>query len=505
MFKFKFFGIEFVKPLALSLFLACFAPVLNAQDDAQYFSLNEVIRLAQDQSPDALIAKHRFRRSYWNYRSFKAGYLPNLKVDATLPNYNRTIDAVIQSDGTEEYRERQVARYNANMSLSQKIGFTGGEVFLNSSLQRIDNYYVDTTTNQFLSTPVSIGFRQPIFSYNAYKWEKKIEPMVYEEARREYLESREKIATTAVNHFFNLLMAQVEVSIAKKNQANYDTLYNIARGRYTLGKIAENELLQLELNLLRANAAVENADLNYQNMLFTFKSYLRLKVSKQIVLIPPAETVHFEVKVDDAISEAKNNTSTGLAFERRMLEAESQLSMAKLDGRFDAELYATYGLTQSSDLIKDVYKNPLDEQRISLAIAVPILDWGQARGRIKMAESSLDLVKTSIEQERLDFEQNIFLQVMQFGMQKNQLMIAAKADTVAQKRFDVTQKRYMIGKVNDVLELKNAQIDNDNARIGYYSALKTYWNSYYTIRQITLFDFNQQNKLDVQATELIKN
>jgi outer membrane protein TolC len=490
--------------LNLITLVALFPIVLMGQDNTQYFSLSEVIRLAQEQSPDALIAKHRFRRSYWDYRSFKAGYLPNLKLDATLPNYNRTIDAITQSDGTEEYRERQLARYTANLSLSQRIGLTGGEVFLNSGLQRIDNYYTDTTTKQFLSTPVSIGFRQPIFSYNSYKWEKKIEPMVYEEARREYLESREKIAFTAVNHFFNLLMAQVEVSIAVKNQANYDTLYNIARGRYTLGKIAENELLQLELNLLRANAAMENADLNYQNMLFTFKSYLRLKTNNPLVLLPPAETFHFDVDIPRAVAEAQSNTSTGMAFERRLLEAESQLSMAKLDGRFDAEIFATYGLTQSSDLFDQVYNNPLDEQRVSVGLTIPILDWGQARGRIKMAESGLDLVRTSIEQERLDFEQNVFLQVTQFMMQKNQLLIAAKADTVAQKRFDVTQKRYMIGKVNDVLELKNAQIDNDNAKIGYYSALKTYWTSFYELRRLTLFDFTANRKLNVTPEELLK-
>jgi len=145
----------------------------------------------------------------------------------------------------------------------------------------------------------------------------------------------------------------------------------------------------------------------------------------------------------------------------------------------------------------------MDDEQVSLGITIPILDWGQARGRIKMAESNLDLVKTSIEQARIDFEQNIFLKVMHFNMQKNQMRIAAKADTVAQKRFDVTQKRYMIGKVNDVLELNNAQIDNDNAKKGYYNSLKTYWTSFYDIRKSTLFDFAEKKKLDFNPEELI--
>jgi outer membrane protein TolC len=99
------------------------------------------------------------------------------------------------------------------------------------------------------------------------------------------------------------------------------------------------------------------------------------------------------------------------------------------------------------------------------------------------------LEQTSVEQEVIDFEQNVFLSVMEFNMQKNQLFIAAKSDTVAQKRYDVTQKRYMIGQVNDVLELNNAQIDNDNARKGYYSALRNYWINFYQLRKMTLYDF----------------
>ena len=78
-----------------------------------------------------------------------------------------------------------------------------------------------------------------------------------------------------------------------------------------------------------------------------------------------------------------------------------------------------------------------------------------------------------------------------------------EADTVAQKRFDVTQKRYMIGKVNDILELNNAQIDNDNARIGYYNALKSFWSSFYEIRRLTLFDFRDKRKISVDLNAIL--
>ncbi len=291
--------------------------------------------------------------------------------------------------------------------------------------------------------------------------------------------------------------------LRKKNLANYDTLYRIARGRFNLGKIAENELLQLELNLLQAEASVENAELDYESQLFTFKSYLRVKDESQIQLVPPNQTPIFVIPADKAIIEARSNTSSGLEFQRRTLEAESELNKAKRDGRFDAELFASFGLTQTSTDIKQAYQNPLDQERVTLGITVPLLDWGRARGNIKMAESNLDLVTTAVEQDRIDFEQNIFINVRQFNMQDKQLRIAAKSDTVAQKRFEVTQKRYMIGKVNDVLELNNAQIDNDNAKMGYYRALKTYWQSYYSLRKLTLFDFQRNTPIVVSFDDLM--
>lgn len=481
-----------------------FGKSINAQDIKKY-TLNQVIELAQKQSPDAQKAKHSFRYSYWSYRFFKADYLPLLQLDASIPNFNRSFNQVSSAnDGSIRYILQSSSNYSVDLSLSQKIGLTGGNVFLSTGLRRLDNFYNDTSTTDYLSNMVNIGIRQPIFNFNAYKWLKKIEPMKYEEAKRKVVETNEQIASTAVEYFFSFLIAQLERKIAIKNYANYDTLYKIALGRYTLGKIAENELLQLELNLLNARANVEKSELNYENRSFVFKSYLRIKSDEDIELVPPVITPDYVISPEIAISEAENNSSQGLEFKRRLIEAERDVNRAKTEGRFDAELYAMFGLTQSSDMIQKAYENPLDQERVELGIRVPLLDWGKARGEIKMAESNQDLVTTAVEQEIIDFKQNVFISVMEFNMQKNQLFIAAKSDTVAQKRYDVTQKRYMIGKINDVLELSNAQVDNDNAKIGYYRSLMNFWRSYYEIRRLTHYDFIRNMPIMIDFEDLLE-
>ena len=479
--------------------------ILNSysQQDTVFLTLDEAMIIARSQSADALIAKHRFRMNYWEYRSFKADYLPSVTIDAILPNFSRSYRAVTQPDGTEIFQYNTLGNYAAGMSINQKVGPTGGSVFLRSSLQRRDNVFDDTTYSSYQSTPVVIGYNQPIFQYNEYRWAKQLEPLKYEKAKRQYLEDVEQVSMTTVNHFFNLLLAQIEKGIAEKNLNNYDTLFRIAKGRYQLGRIAENELLQLELNYLLAKASVDNARLNYENMLFRLRSFLRLKDTGMLKLIPPAETWHGIINTSDALAEARKNTVESLDFQERLISAESEVRRAKMNGRFDADLYLEYGLTQSTESISDVYENPLDQQTLNLGINMPILDWGKARGQIKVAESNYELEQTSVEQEVIDFEQNVFLSVMEFNMQKDQLFIAAKADTVAQKRYDVTQKRYMIGQIDDVLELNNAQIDNDTAKKGYYSALRSYWINYYELRKMTLYDFMDNKMLIFDFREIL--
>jgi outer membrane protein TolC len=325
---------------------------------------------------------------------------------------------------------------------------------------------------------------------------------MYKEAEQKYLEDMEQVSITASNYFFNLLLMQIREKIAIINQANYDTIYKIAYGRYTLGKIAENELLQLELQYLRSNSTVEEAHLNTDNAMFQFKSFLRIKDDTPIELFPPYDFTPFVVEYTKAIEFARVNNSRSLGFERRLVEAESEVNRAKMDGRFDADLYAVYGLTQSSIEMDQVYRNPVDQQQLRLGITMPILDWGVARGNIKMAESQQELVRTSVEQEQIDFDQEILLNIARFNMQFQQVRISAKADTVAQKSYEITKARYMIGKIS-VTDLNIAQSESDNSKSSYISALRTYWNYYYAIRKLTLFDFEHNRPIEVNYKELL--
>ena len=472
-----------------------------AQLPVNTLTFEEVLEMARDYSPQSMLAKHQFRAAYWEHRTFEAEYLPSLSLNGTLPNFRRIITQEYV-DGTYKYVEANTNTLSLGLTMNQNIGLTGGRIFMQSSLERVD-IFGNNTSSSYKSDPVMIGFEQPIFGFNQLKWKKKIEPLKYLEAKRTYLESMEFISGEAVRLFFDLILAQQNVKTAQLNYNNTDTLFQIAKGRYNIGTIAENELLQMELSFLNAGSAVNEAEIDLQLKKFRLKSFLGLNDQYDLELIVPDDFPKVELKYDLVLEHARSNNPQMLEYQRRIIESDRDVAQAKANRGFNANLYATYGLTQQSSELLDAYKDPLDQQGLRVGLAVPILDWGLGKGRVKMAESSREVVRTNIEQSIVDFEQDVFLKVMQFNLQDDQLMLAAKADTIAQSRFFVTKQRFLIGKI-DVLELNIAQTERDNARDKYIAAMRNYWQFYFNMRRLTLYDYVNDVPLDVDFESLIQ-
>lgn len=471
----------------------------SVQSQDKVLSLENVLQIAKEQSPSALIAKHRFKNSYWQYKFYKAEQLPSLSFDGTIPEIqNRFVKENV--GGLTSYFKQNTVSVRGGLQLDQAVPWTGGNIFMNSSLEQTINYISDSTINNFLSVPVFIGFNQPLFQFNQYKWDRKIEPIKYEIAKKEYLAAIEKVSVDAINVFFSLLSAQVELRISEINYNNYDTLYQVAKGRYSLGRIGENEVLQMELSLLKAQSAVERNKMLLEDAMLSLKSFLRLKDEEKISLINPSPTFFKAVNNDIALQKAISNSKEYLDFERMLLEAQMGVNAARNYG-FTANLYMAYGLNGKSDIFDEVYQDPSNQQVLRLGLNIPILDWGKRKGQIKMAESNEELVKTSVDQARADFAQSIYLKVGEFNIQKNQVLIAAKSDTIAQKSFEVSKNRYLIGKIG-VTDLNIAQTETDQAKISYINALRAYWVNYYQLRQTTLFDFVEGNDLDVNYEDI---
>jgi outer membrane protein TolC len=200
---------------------------------------------------------------------------------------------------------------------------------------------------------------------------------------------------------------------------------------------------------------------------------------------------------------AKENNPQILSYQRELLEADRDVAQARAERGLNANLFATFGLTQRATDLKDVYIDPQDQQTVRVGITVPILDWGLGRGKVKMAQSNREVVRTTVDQALTDFEQDVFLKVMQFNRQDDQVQIAKKADLVSQNRYEVTKQRFLIGKI-DVLTLNVAQTERDQAKQKYINTLSGFWQYYYQMRRLTLYDLEKNQPITTDFEFLLR-
>jgi len=464
-------------------------------------TLEEAIEVAKEQSLMGLMARHRFRSSYWEFRTYKASKRPGLTLDATIPSLNNSMESVTQPDGTEKFVTTSNMQTALDMQLSQNIGLTGGRVFATSRVARNDNFGQDPPTT-YLAYPVTIGFYQPINGYNELRWDRQIEPLKYEEAKLQYINSLEMVSQRVVDYFFDLALAQINLEIAQKNMANTDTLYDIAQGRYQLGTIGEDELLQLEYQNLIAGKGLNEASIQLALGKSRLRSFLGYNEGVDLVLVLPSEIPHIDLEYGRTLSEAKANNPDILEMERELLEAEQNVAMARSQKGIRANLYAEVGLSNFSEQLPDAYKNPNNQQRVDVGVQIPLLDWGLGKGRYRMAQSAQEVTRTNVQQSQIDFNENVFLQVMQFNLQDDQVAIASKADTIAALRYEVSKQRFLIGKIS-VLDLNVALEEKDVARRSFVQSLRDYWDYYYNLRGLTLYDWDRDVKLEEDFDELL--
>ena len=472
--------------------------------EAQEFrklTFNEVIKLSEEQSPNALMAKHRFRASYWQYRTFVAEYRPSLTLTGTTPYYTTAYERVWNSVLERwDYKSTNVLRNLGSLALSQNIGLTGGTLSLNSDLTLENDFENDT--RKYITVPVSIGLVQPLFRYNSLRWQKKTEPLKYETAKKTYLSNIESVHQQAVMNFFSLALAQINKQIVEMNYANADTLYRIARGRYELGTIAEDELLQMQLSWLNAETARREAEMNLRDREIRLRSFLGFNESVRIELIMPAEIPDLQISVQEVLDLALANNPQVLNQQLTLLTAQSTVAQAKAEKGLNANLIASFGLRDQDQDFALAYAQSNQQQNVRIGITMPILDWGLGRGKYRMAQSSLELANVQSQQALVDFEQNLMLDVEQFNLQANQVAIAAKSDTVAMKRYEVTKQRFLIGKIA-VLDLQDADTKKDQNRRAYVQALQNYWNYFYNIRNLALYDFINRKPLETVYDKLL--
>ncbi len=481
-----------MKKHIITIFVSLFIILLTANQGYSQrtnLSLKDAIEVAKEQSIRAFMAKHRFRASYWSFRSYQASYLPFVSVNSTLFNLNRSIaknNVLENGQWVEKYAESTNLNSSVGMSIMQQVPWTGGSIFMRSNLDRVDQLNDDPAT--FRSTPISIGFSQPLFSYNEFKWERKTVPMQYEIAKKTYIESMEEVTRMTISNFFNLVSMSENLKASRKNRDKRDTLYLIANGRFEMGIIDQADKMEMEQQFLQAANQVIEDSLRLLVQKARFNTFMAFDQGLEFNLIYDTVLPIIKLDVAKALELAKENGSEVLGWDLSLLNSESSVEQTKARNRFNADLNVSYGLNQQGVDLMDAYQDPRTSQSVQVSFSVPILDWGRRKGQIKMAESNHERTVIEINQSKMDFEHNFYLQVSQFNLMNDLFLLRSKTDSISAIRFEITMQKYLKGQI-DILKLNDAISAKDAARRNYISTISSFWSEYYAIRKATLFDF----------------
>jgi len=488
-----------IKIICFLVFFALLNIIVKGQEQQDVFSLDNIIEIAQSQSPQVKLAEIRKSNAYWRNQSFLADYKPQIDLDLTLPNLNRSIQAITLPNGTDQFISRALLNNSIDISISQRLATTGATVFVNSGINRLDILKNDLTgaSTSYLSVPIQFGFVQPIFGFNDMKWDKRLNPLQFEQSISRYSEDMELVSFRSVQYYFDLLIGQLNVTASNQRKNNAESLYEIGKNRFSVGNIAETELLQLELQVMNANVALANAQLNVQTSNEELRNFLGIQEVTEFSLMNPDELPNFIIDEDKALAHAIKYRSEILQLQRNLLEAEREVERSKAETGINGNIVGRLGFSGNGNTFSSSYNNLLDQENISLSLQIPLADWGKSKARYEIAKSNFELVSLNTELDRINFEREVMIKIQQFSLVRENVQLSKRSFQASIKRYDLTKNRYLVGKV-DITELNLADEDKERQRRDYIQTIRNFWLAYYEIRSLTLYDFINDRSLVVE-------
>lgn len=478
--------------LALAVNTFCRAQIVGPRT----LTMQQVVQLAQEKSVSAMRNRNYLVSSYWNYRSYKAELLPSLNISASLAQFNRSLVALQDyNTGTISYRTNYNLSNDATLYVSQSIPWTGGTLSLSTQLSRLDQYSPARLTTYY-AQPIYLSYAQSLWGYNRFKWDKKTEPIRYEIAKREYIENMEQVNQNAVSNFWNYVSARESFDRANKSYEESKRLFDAGRTRFEMGTITLDDLMQIEVTMLNDSLTLSSSKVTLKSALNRLCSCIGYMDDTELNLIIDYDIPDVKLDYNDVLARALENSSFQLNQELQYITSERSIAQAKANRGTSASLNARFGMSGSADRFNETFVQLEDQEKIGIQLSIPILDWGLARGRLRMAQADAMIVRNSLEQSMLDFRQNLFTQVMQFNDQYSRCQISKRAAQLAEESYQLALKSFGDGNM-DMTKLDQIKTKRDSAFGSYLNNVASYWNYYFGIRRSALFD--PRTGIDISA------
>ena len=476
------------------LLVVALAPVgAQSGTPANPITLQDAIAWAQRQGPAAQAARSQRDAARYRNNAFNARLLPQLVLSGNAADLNHGINPITLPDGSTQFIGQSQNQSSLELGFQQRLPLTGGTISVGSAVSRIDQFG-NQNARYWQTSPVVLTLQQDVLKPRDVVWDERVQSLNASVAERGYLEAREDVAQNTADAFFNLYAQEIALANATANVAVNDTLYNLNKGRYEVGKIGENDLLKSELALVRARASVEDAKLARERAEAALRRIMDYLPGQPLTIAAPDSIPSVDVDPDVAVREALRNSSTIEQSNLDEVLAKREINAARLNSGFNASIRATVGFNQTASAFGAAYQSPLGRQSLTVGLDMPMIQWGAGRADVQAARADDRRVAANNKSRREALMEDARFAALQLQQAQRNVLLAAKADTVSAKQFEVARNRYTVGKVSNT-DLYNAQSDKDASVLAHVQALRNYWTAYYHLRRVTLYDFTTRQEM----------
>lgn len=471
---------------------------LSAQE-VHYLDLDKSIEIAKVQSFNMLILNKNLEQSEYQLKAATRRFRTKMDFNLTGPRYTQTIRR--WEDSTVHFAQTNTFKYEGVLTLNQPLP-TDGNIFISSGLYNSDNFNNDENSLEF---GTNINFNQPLealYAYNRIRSEFKSAELNYEATLKSLKRAELNLIYETSRTFYNLLSARERKKIAQLTLSRQQEAYKIAQNKFAAGLIREVEALQIEVDLGQAQNNLVVANSEYESQSNFFKQNLGLPLRDSIVIEGQLDYEIVLVDIDKAIQFGLNNRLEIRESEIDIELTKLRLKQQKSQGMIQGDIYANYGFKGAKsnphpisfqEAFSSTYNVMLsspDDYSFGINLAIPIIDWGENRARVKSIEANLEMNRYRLDENKVTIEREIRNTVNTLESALRRLQLLEKNVKLAEQSFSISEYRFQNGDIDsEAYALDRERLNN--AKLSHLEAYISYQLTLADLLRKTFYDFQK--------------
>nr|WP_319272025.1 TolC family protein [uncultured Draconibacterium sp.] len=479
-----------MQKLVIAIVVVAFATFAVQAQEA--LTLERALSIAETGSPDLKLSLLNLERYQKNLEAQRAALKSRFSLQVDPVNYSkqRRFDNRVSEWYTNENFETRTL-----FTVAQPILITDGTVSLTNEFGWSSNNSSSTNLeSEVFFNNLYLNLNQPLFTYNTLKLELKELELNFENARISYAMQYLNLERNVTEFFYNVYMAQMNLTIAKDELANTQNSYDIIKNKVEAGLAAKEEEYQAELNLATAKSTLQNNEVSFENAKDQLKLYLGMDLFEDIMILADVSVNPVPVDLDKAI---ENGLESRMELRQREIDVETSqfdLIRTKAQNEFRGDMNLRFGITGDNKDLGNIYQNPTKSPSVGISFNIPIFDWGERKARIAAAEAAIESQELNLNEEKKQIVVDIRQVYRNIQNQLNQIELAKQNERNAQLTYEINLERYENGDLTG-MDLNLYQNQLSSQKVALSQALINYKIELLNLKIQSLYDFEKNEAI----------